>query len=84
MNAFGERQHVEKFIPMTIKKILNHEKILIHSNKTKTKPGSRFYIHARNISDAVLFLIKNGKLGDKYNISGGMKSMTQSDRQTDL
>ena len=32
--------------------------------------GTRFYIHARNIADAVLFLIKNGKIGEKYNISG--------------
>jgi len=70
MNVFGERQHVEKFIPMTMKKILNKEKVLIHSNKDKSKAGSRFYIHARNVSDAVLFLLKNGKLGDKYNVVG--------------
>lgn len=70
MNVFGERQHVEKFIPMTIKKILNKEKIMIHANSDRTKAGSRFYIHARNVSDAVLFLLKNGKLGDKYNVVG--------------
>ena len=70
MNAFGERQHVEKYVPMTIKKIINGEKILIHSDKTKTKAGSRFYIHARNISDAVLFLLKKGKIGEKYNVVG--------------
>jgi dTDP-glucose 4,6-dehydratase len=27
MNAFGERQHVEKFIPLCIKKILNNENV---------------------------------------------------------
>jgi dTDP-glucose 4,6-dehydratase len=70
MNAFGERQHVEKFIPLCIKKILNNEKIFIHSYPNKLQSGSRFYIHARNISSAVLFLINNGKLGEKYNISG--------------
>lgn len=70
MNAFGERQHVEKFIPLCIKKILNNEKIFIHSYPDKLQSGSRFYIHARNISSAVLFLINNGKLGEKYNISG--------------
>ena len=31
MNAFGQRQHVEKFIPMTIKNILHGNKVLIHS-----------------------------------------------------
>jgi len=70
MNIFGERQHVEKFIPGTIKKVLNGEKVLIHSNKDKNKPGSRFYIHARNVCESLLFLIENGKIGEKYHIVG--------------
>lgn len=70
MNAFGERQHVEKFIPLCIKKIMNNEKIYIHSYPDKKTSGTRFYIHARNIAEAVLFLIKNGTIGEKYNISG--------------
>jgi len=70
MNAFGERQHVEKFIPLCIKKIMNNEKIYIHSYPDKKTSGTRFYIHGRNIAEAVLFLIKNGKIGEKYNISG--------------
>ena len=70
MNAFGEKQHVEKFIPLCIKKILNNEKIYIHSYPDKKTSGTRFYIHARNIAAAVYFLINNGKIGEKYNISG--------------
>jgi dTDP-glucose 4,6-dehydratase len=70
MNAFGERQHVEKFIPLCIKKILNNEKIYIHSYPDKQTSGTRFYIHGRNIAAAVLFLINNGTIGEKYNISG--------------
>lgn len=70
MNAFGERQHVEKFIPLCIKKILNNEEIQIHSYSDKKTSGTRFYIHSRNIANAVFFLIKNGKIGEKYNISG--------------
>lgn len=70
MNAFGERQHVEKFIPLCIKKILNNEKIFIHCYPDKKISGTRFYIHGRNIAAAVLFLIKNGTIGEKYNISG--------------
>jgi len=62
MNAFGERQHVEKFIPKCIKMILNGDTVMIHSDNTKSIPGSRFYIHARNIAAAVFFLIKNGKI----------------------
>lgn len=70
MNAFGERQHVEKFIPLCIKKILNDETIEIHSYPDKKSSGTRFYIHGRNIASAVLFLIQNGTLGEKYNIAG--------------
>jgi dTDP-glucose 4,6-dehydratase len=70
MNVFGERQHPEKFIPMSIKKILNGETVIIHSNKDKTKAGSRFYIHARNVAAALDFILKNGKTQDKYNIVG--------------
>ena len=70
MNAFGERQYVEKYIPLCIKKILNNEKILIHSYPDKVTSGTRFYIHAQNIASAVLFLIESGTIGEKYNISG--------------
>jgi dTDP-glucose 4,6-dehydratase len=70
MNAFGERQHVEKFIPKVIKQILNDETVYIHSYPDKKTSGTRFYIHARNIADGVLFLIKNGKIGESYNLTG--------------
>lgn len=70
MNVFGERQHPEKFIPMTIKKVLAGENVLIHADKTETKSGSRKWIHARNVCQALMFLTEKGKLGDKYNIVG--------------
>jgi len=70
MNVYGERQHSEKLIPLCIKKILKGEKVLIHADKTKTKSGSRKWIHARNVCSALLFLVEKGKSGDKYNIVG--------------
>lgn len=71
MNVFAERQHPEKFIPMCIRKILNGETITIHADKTKTKSGTRFYIHARNVCKALLFLTNNSSSpGNKYNIVG--------------
>ncbi len=70
MNAFGERQHVEKFIPKVIKSILNNEKVYIHAYPDKITSGTRFYIHARNIAAGVLFLIKKGKIGESYNLTG--------------
>lgn len=69
MNAMGERQYVEKFIPMTIRKVLRGEIVYIHTDPEK-KPGSRFYIHCRNIAAGVLFLLNNGVVGEKYNITG--------------
>jgi dTDP-glucose 4,6-dehydratase len=70
MNIYGERQHPEKFIPLTIKKVLTGEKVLIHADKEKIKSGSRMWIHARNVCSALLFLTGKGKNGDKYNIVG--------------
>jgi dTDP-glucose 4,6-dehydratase len=57
MNVFGERQHPEKFIPMCIRKINDGETVTIHSDPTKTIPGSRFYIHARDVAEAMHFLL---------------------------
>jgi dTDP-glucose 4,6-dehydratase len=57
MNVFGERQHPEKFIPMCIKKIRDEEIVTIHSDKSKTIPGSRHYIHAEDVAEAIHFLL---------------------------
>ena len=70
MNVFGLRQHPEKFIPLIIKKIRDTEKIYVHANSSCTKAGSRHYIHASDVADAVLFLLDNAKIGEKYNIAG--------------
>jgi dTDP-glucose 4,6-dehydratase len=79
MNVFGERQHPEKFIPMCIKKIRDGESIKIHSDKTKTIPGTRHYIHAEDVSEAIHFLLTQNieielDFGDakcpKFNIVG--------------
>jgi dTDP-glucose 4,6-dehydratase len=70
MNVFGERQHVEKYIPNTIRKVMKGEKILVHSYPDKKKSGTRFYIHARNVAAAVLFLLEKGTIGEKYHIVG--------------
>ena len=79
MNVFGERQHPEKFIPMCIKKIRDGETVTIHSDKSKKIPGSRHYIHAEDVSEAILFLLNNdikqevnwgGAKCPKFNIVG--------------
>lgn len=73
MNAFAERQHVEKFIPLVTKKVLAGETVDIHTERDGVTPGSRYYIHARNIADAVLFILDKGESGEKYNIMGSQE-----------
>lgn len=76
MNVFGERQHPEKYIPKVITAILTGKKIFIHANKDRTKAGSRFWIHARNVADALLFVIgkRTGEQkADKFNIVGAVE-----------
>lgn len=70
MNIFGERQHPEKFIPMTISNVLAAKTVTIHADKTRTRAGSRFYTYAGDVASAVLFLLENGVSGEKYNIVG--------------
>ena len=79
MNVFGERQSPEKFIPMCIRKIRQEQSITIHANPTKTKAGSRHYIHARDVASALLFLLNRhtvkmldygGAKCPKFNIVG--------------
>jgi len=70
MNIFGERQHAEKFIPMCIRKIQNGEKVTIHADHERKNSGSRFYIHARNVANAIHFLLDKFDQREKYNIVG--------------
>ncbi len=71
MNVIGERQHPEKFVPLVIRKCFLGEKVVIHSNKEKTKAGTRFYIHARNVAKAIHFLLNNQEKLDKIDASKG-------------
>ena len=70
MNVIGTRQLPEKMVPMTISKVASGHEMTIHADQTRTKPGSRFYIDAQNVADAVLFLLDTGVPGEKYNIVG--------------
>lgn len=78
MNNFGERQDPEKFIPLCIQKIAKGQPVTIFG--TENNIGSRFYLHARNHADAVLFILRNlppvkyvdGGIDrpDRYNVVG--------------
>lgn len=70
MNVFGERQLGEKYVPLCIRKARDGEVVQIHADTTCTIAGSRFYIHARNVAAAVLFVLEHGTPGEKFNIVG--------------
>tara|TARA_B100000963_G_scaffold251115_1_gene219998 strand:+ start:1324 stop:2349 length:1026 start_codon:yes stop_codon:yes gene_type:complete len=56
MNVFGERQNAEKYIPMVIRKVRDNEKVTVHADKKMKVAGSRHYIHAQDVSEALIFL----------------------------
>ena len=80
MNVFGERQNPEKYIPMVIKKVRDNEIVTVHANREKTVAGSRHYIHAEDVAEALLFLYhydvgsmkadETGGKWQKFNIVG--------------
>ena len=74
MNNFGERQNKEKFVPKVTRAILEGKEVTLHCKKDEEGNildiSSRCWLHARNHADGLLFIIKNGKIGERYNISG--------------
>lgn len=70
MNVIGTRQHAEKYVPNTIWKVSTGQLVTIHADPTCTKPGSRFYIDAKEVAKGVRFVLDQGIPGDKYNIVG--------------
>jgi dTDP-glucose 4,6-dehydratase len=57
MNIIGELQDAEKMVPKTTRSILRGEPVTVHTDPGGT-PGSRFYLHARNLADAWLHLLR--------------------------
>lgn len=70
MNVFGPRQHKEKFIPMTIRKVILGQKVQIHASKDLKRAGSRFYTHASVVADALEHLLRMGDCGKAYHVVG--------------
>jgi dTDP-glucose 4,6-dehydratase len=57
MNIIGEMQDPEKFLPMIIRRLRNGQPVTVHTAPDGT-PGSRFYLHARNLADAWVWLTR--------------------------
>jgi len=57
MNLFGERQDPEKFIPKTLRAVTRGETVTVHG--TPGDVGTRHWLHARNLADALLHILRN-------------------------
>jgi dTDP-glucose 4,6-dehydratase len=58
MNLFGQMQDAEKYIAKLIRCIEHDTVVTIHGDPVTKETGSRFYLHARNMADALLFILE--------------------------
>ena len=56
MNLYGQRQSPEKYLPMLIGHIAAGKPVTIHG--TPGNIGTRHYLHARNLSDALVHILR--------------------------
>jgi len=68
MNIIGEMQDPEKFVPMTIQRLLAGTPMTVHVSPEGIS-GSRYYLHARNLADAWL-AISNGQFAPQTYSTG--------------
>ena len=69
MNIFGEQQDTSKFLPATVKKILNGETVICHVD-ANGKSGSRQWIYVGELVKGLLNLLIWGTPGETYHIVG--------------
>lgn len=85
-NMFGEgQQDPEKFVPMVMAKVLAGETVPVHAAPDGT-PGTRFWQHARNVADAILFILQNtppARYGDHVTLPSRY-CITSGDRVSNL
>lgn len=65
MNIFGEKQDTSKFLPATIKKVLNGETVTCHVDE-KGKSGSRHWIYVNTLVSMMIRILECGIFGETY------------------
>lgn len=58
MNNFGEYQQPSKYPLMIQRAVMEGDELTIHGSEDGNDIGTRYYIHSRNASDALLFILK--------------------------
>lgn len=69
MNLIGELQDPEKYVPKIMRAVHRGDKLTVHASADGVI-GSRYYLHARNLIDAILFILAEGAPA-KYDDGGG-------------
>ncbi|KAG9492157.1 hypothetical protein GDO78_000591 [Eleutherodactylus coqui] len=73
-NVYGPHQYPEKVIPKFISLLQQNRKCCIHGSGIQT----RSFLYASDVVDALLIILKLGKVGDIYNIGTNFEiSVTQ-------
>lgn len=70
-NNYGIRQHTEKFIPLSIMKMLQLEKVPVYG----TGENVRNWIHVEDHINGIIAVIRSGAPGEIYNF-GSFESLT--------
>ena len=74
-NNYGIGQYPEKLVPLSVKLLNRGKKIRLHDNGDPI----RNWLHASDTAEAVMTIIKSGKVNEIYNVAGGFE---QSNRDT--
>lgn len=73
MNVFGERQNPEKFIPSCIRKVRNDESMPMYVDSELQVSASRHYVHAKDVADAINFILRLDPMHIKTDGYAGVK-----------
>ena len=68
-NNYGPRQSVDKLIPKTITNLLKGQKVPVYGQGRQI----RDWLYVQDHCEALIEVWKNGKVGDSYNIGGGVE-----------
>jgi len=64
-NNYGKGQYPEKLIPLCVYNLLRGHKIKLHNNGNPI----RSWIHVEDTASAIMHIIENGEINNKYNVS---------------
>ncbi len=68
MNCFGLYQHPEKFIPSTVRKILDGERVILHGKGTDM--SRRKWLYVDKLASALKHVLFYGEEETNYNVEG--------------